>query len=286
MAESNQSIIINGVEISLFKIETEDFVCISDMANTKGDPQAVITAWMRGRNTVQFLGTWEKLYNPYFNHDAYEKLLSEAAMGPFAISPQDWINQTNAKGIFIKMNLGSGIYAHKDIAMGFAYWLSPEFQLFIIQEFQRLNKQAAAQNSLEWNVRRVMTKANHRILTEAIRQHLVPPRIQNTRREGIVFANEADLINVALFGLTAKQWRQQNPEAKGNQRDAASKEQLLVLSNLQVLNSKLMEWGCGEDERLEILNNTAIDQMNILLSSTSLDQLPSEKQKALKKGKK
>jgi len=288
MTKSTTTILVNGVEIALFKIKEEDFVCISDMAGAVGgESRTVIANWMRNRNTVQFLGTWEKLNNNgFFNIEVYEQMLYEAGSNVFTLSPSKWIKETNAKGIVNKMGRGGGTYAHKDIALGFCYYLSPEFQLYVIQEFQRLKEDEAQRSNLEWNVHRVMTKANHRILTEAIREHLVPPRIQHTRHEGIVFANEADLINMALFGMTAKQWRTMNPEAKGNQRDNATKEQLLVLSNLQSLNSKLMEWGCGEEERLEILNSTAIQQMNILLTSTSLNQLPSEKQKRLKKGKK
>lgn len=273
---------VNGVEIDLKKINNEDFFCISDIAGAMGESRVLISNWMRSRNSVQFLGTWEKLYNPAFKTSVYEEMLYEAGANTFTLSPTKWVTSTNAKGMFNKMGRGGGTYAHKDIAMGFAYWASPEFQLYVIQEFQRLKEQESRKNNLEWNVHRVMSKANYRILTEAVRTHLVPPRIQNTKKEGIVFANEADIINIALFGMTAKQWRQANPKAKGNQRDNATAEQLLVLSNIQALNSKLMEWGCSEDERLDILNTTAIEQMNVLLSTSSLKKLPGAKQKRLK----
>ena len=169
-----------------------------------------------------------------------------------------------------------GTFAHRDIALGFCYWVSPAFQLYLIKEFQRLKTDESERSQLDWDVRRIMASANYRIHTDAVREHLVPPRLQNTQKEGFIMASEADLLNVALFGMTAKAWRLQNPEAKGNLRDNASPEQLLVLSNLQSLHARLLKWGCEQDQRLQILNETAIEEMQILLSSSALKSLPSE----------
>lgn len=194
-----------------------------------------------------------------------------------------WIEATGAIGLQSRAGRYGGTYAHREIALNFCYWLSPTFQVYLIKEFDRLKAAEAKELDTEWNVKRIMAKANYRIHTEAVRTYLIPPKLQYTKKEGVFFASEADLINMALFGKTAKQWRQENPELKGNMRDHATTEQLLVLSNLQSLNANLLEWDCDQMQRLELLNKTAIDQMSVLVGSKSLDPLKPEKK--LKKGK-
>ena len=194
-----------------------------------------------------------------------------------------WIEATGAIGLQSRAGRYGGTYAHREIALNFCYWLSPTFQVYLIKEFDRLKAAEAKELDTEWNVKRIMAKANYRIHTEAVRTYLIPPKLQYTKKEGVFFASEADLINMALFGKTAKQWRQENPELKGNMRDHATTEQLLVLSNLQSLNANLLEWDCDQMQRLELLNKTAIDQMSVLAGSKSLDPLKPEKK--LKKGK-
>lgn len=281
------SITVNGVEIRLTSKNEESYISLTDIAKEFGDSKTTIQNWLRTRNTVEFLGVWENMNNENFNRLEFDALKSASGSNAFSLSPKKWIETTNAVGITSKSGrYGGGTYAHQEIASEFASWLSPAFKLFVFQELNRLKGEEAKRNNLEWNVHRIMSKANFHIHNEAVKKHLVPPRVKNTKAEGIVYANEADILNVALFGLTAKQWKIQNPEMSGNMRDNATTEQLLVLSNLQSLNSKLMEWGSDAEQRLDILNKTAIDQMEILTLSASLKQLPKEqKAKQLKKGK-
>lgn len=277
-------IIVQGTEIRLYPQEKEeDFFSLTDIAKkfNPENPSILIVNWFRNKDTVEFLGVWEKLHNPDFNLIEFDKIKNEAGTNRFVLSTSRWINETEAIGIKSKAGRYGGTYAHKDIAMAFCYWLSPPFQLYIIKEFQRLKEEEAQRQNLEWDVRRIMAKANYRIHTEAVREHLIPPRLQYTKMEGLYFANEADLLNMALFGMTAKEWRRQNPDKKGNIRDHATAEQLLVLSNLQSLNAKLMKWDCDQEQRLQILNEAAIEEMQILLSSTSLKGLPEQGRKGL-----
>ena len=195
-----------------------------------------------------------------------------ASDNSFSASVKAWIEATNAIGLHSKAGRYGGTYAHREIALTFCYWLSPTFQVYLIKEFDRLKAAEAKELGSEWNIKRIMSKANYRIHTEAVRMHLIPPKLQYTSKEGIFFANEADLINMALFGITAKQWRQANPKLKGNIRDHATTEQLLVLSNLQALNASLLEWDCDQVQRLELLNKAAIDQMSILIGSMQISE--------------
>ena len=282
-----RTIVVNGKEITLLpRPNQEDYISLTDIMKSFDDEFAIYS-WLRNRNTVEFIGVWEELHNPDFKGNEFVRFKSEVGLNTFNLTPKKWIEATNAIGMIVKSGRYSGgTFAHQDIAINFCYWLSPTFQLYLIKEFQRLKEEEAARQSLEWNVRRIMSKANYRIHTEAVREHLIPPRLQYTKMEGLYFANEADVLNMALFGITAKEWRQQNPEAKGNIRDNATAEQLLVLSNLQSLNAKLMKWDCDQEQRLQILNEAAIEEMQILVSSTSLKQLPEDEKKKLGRGKK
>lgn len=280
------SITVKGVEIRLTPKNKEPYVSLTDIARNYGESKTMIQNWMRTRSTVEFLGVWEMMNNlENFDNIEFETLKNAAGSNRFTLSPKKWIESVNAKGLISKAGRhGGGTSAHPEIAAEFASWLDPVFKLYVFQELNRLKGEEAQQKNLEWNVHRIISKANFQIHSEAVRKHLVPPRIKNTKAEGIVFASESDLLNVALFGITAKQWRIQNPELKGNIRDFATTEQLLVLSNLQSLNSKLMEWGSDQEQRLDILNKTAIEQMEVLTMSSTLKQLP-QSPKQLKDGK-
>ncbi|MFK7772402.1 MAG: KilA-N domain-containing protein [Saprospiraceae bacterium] len=280
-------ITVQGQEIRLNHKYDDPFFSLTDIAKKFGEPRIVIQNWLRTRNTIEFLGVWEGLNNSDFNSIEFDALKNQSGSNAFTLSPKKWIETVNAKGIVSKMGrYGSGTEAHFDIAAEFLSYLSPAFKLMVIQEFKRLFSEEAKRKNLEWDIRRIMSKANFQIHTEAVKKHLIPPRIKNTRAEGMVYANESDVLNVSLFGMTAKQWRIENPKLKGNIRDHATAEQLLVLSNLQSLNSKLMEWGSDMDQRIEILNKTAIDQMEILTMKSTLNQLPKDKnEKQLKSGK-
>lgn len=284
------TITVRGVEIRLTPKKDEPFVSLTDIAKEYGESKTIIQNWMRTRSTVEFLGVWEMMNNPGdFNHIEFEALKNESGSNRFALSPKKWIETVNAKGMISKAGrYGSGTSAHLEIASEFASWLDPVFKLYVFQELNRLKSEEAQQKNLEWNVHRIISKANFHIHSEAVKKHLIPPRIKNTKAEGIVYASETDVLNMALFGMTAKQWRIQNPELKGNMRDYATTEQLLILSNLQGLNAKLMEWGSDQEQRLDILNKTAIEQMEILTMNATLKNLPKspEGTKQLKGGKK
>jgi hypothetical protein len=250
-----------------------DFICITDIAKYKSDdPTSVINNWMRNRNTVEYLGFWETLYNPNFKPLEFERFRGDAGLNSFTLSPQKWIEATNSIGLISKSGRYGGTYAHKDIAFKFASWISIEFELYIVKEFQRLKEEEMRSNSLEWNLQRTLSKINYRIHTDAIKEHIIPNIVT---KEQIVYkyAQEADLLNVALFGLTAKQWREANPDLKGNVRDYASLEQLVVLSNMESINALLIQQQLSQSERLIQLNNVAIAQMKSLIESKSMKKL-------------
>lgn len=268
--------VVEQSEINMMHHGGKEYISLSDLAKSFGEPRIVIQNWMRNRNTVQFLGVWETINNPNFNRTEYDKHLFEAGANAFSMSPTKWIETTNSIGMISKMGRGSGgAFAHKDIAFGFCYWLSPPFQLYLIQEFQRLKEAEIAQNqeSLDWNLKRTLAKVNYRVHTDAVKMHLIPPRLADTKQEGIVYASEADLLNVALFGITAKQWREANPTLKGNIRDYATTEQLLVLVNLENLNAHFINEGKNQSERLRKLNEVAIYQMELFVGTPSLGLL-------------
>ena len=272
----NNTITVKGTEIKLFNHLEEDYISLTDIAKRFNDrSEIIIQNWLRNKVTIEFLAVWEQLYNPDFKHIEFDVFRSEAGSNAFLLSPKQWIEKTAAIGLKSKPGRYGGTFAHKDIALAFCYWLSPPFQLYLIREFQRLKEEEARHHDLKWDVHRIISKANYHIHTEAIKEYLIPPLIAGTKKQAIVFASEADLINLALFGLTAKQWQSKNPEAKGNLRDHSTTEQLLVLSNLESLNAKLIEWDCDREQRLEILNKTAIQQMEILIKFGTVNKLPS-----------
>ncbi|MCB9053670.1 MAG: KilA-N domain-containing protein [Lewinellaceae bacterium] len=270
---AKKKLVVQGVEISLFQREEAEYICISDIAQKFGEARIVIANWMRNRTTLRFLGKWEELYNPEFNRIEFDTLLFESGENTFTMTPTKWIKTTGAIGIEVKMGRGGGTFAHKDLALGFCYWASPEFQLYVIKEFQRLKEDEAQRLSTDWNVKRLMSKANFHIHREAVRENLVPHIDWNTKREAIFQASETDLINLALFGMTAKEWRIANPNKKGNMRDHASTAQLLVLSNLQSLNAKLLKWDCDKGQRFQILHESAKEELSILVSQRAIKDI-------------
>jgi hypothetical protein len=266
---------VDGTEIRVVAENQTDFMSLTDIAKRfNSRSEIVIQNWMRTRNTIEFLGVWEKLNNDNFNHIEFDVIKSQTGLNSFALSVGDWVERTNSLGISAKTGRYGGTFAHRDIAFEFLSWLNPAFKLYVIREFQRLkedeNKRLGDAN---WDVKRLMARANFHIHSDAVRQHLVPPLLQNTKQEGYVHASEADLLNLALFGMTAKEWRNANPELKGNIRDYASAEQLLVLANLESLNARFIQTGMKQDERLKQLNAIAIQQIEILIENKSLKEL-------------
>lgn len=255
-------ITVQNTNISVINLNGEDYVSITDLARYKSDdPTAVISNWMRNRNTVEYLGIWESLYNPHFNPLEFEGFRKEAGLNAFTLSPKKWIETTNAIGLISKSGRYGGTYAHKDIAFKFASWISVEFELYIVKEFQRLK--AEEQKNLGWSAKRELSKINYHIHTDAIKHNLIPAEVTKTQAS-IIYANEADVLNVALFGLTAKQWREANPDLKGNIRDYASVNELICLSNMENLNALFIEQGMTQSDRLLKLNQIAIHQISIL----------------------
>lgn len=227
---------------------------------------------LRNRNTVEFLGIWELINNPYFKPVEFDRFRKEAGLNSFILSPKKWVDTTNAIGIFSKSGRYGGTYAHKDIAFEFGSWLSPEFKLYLITEFQRLKDEESRTKSLEWNLQRTLAKVNYQIHTDAIKENLIPQEVTK-QQASFVYANEADLLNVALFGITAKEWRDNNPNKTGNIRDYATLEQLVVLSNMESVNALLIRQGLSQSERLLQLNKVAITQMTSLLTSNTMKKL-------------
>lgn len=267
----------NGIEISVVTtVGTEDdYISLTDIAkySDPDNPRYIIQNWMRNRNTVDYLGLWEELNNPNFNRVEFDAVKNEAGKNSFVMTPTKWIKATNAIGIVSRSGRYSGgTLAHKDIAFEFASWLSPEFKLYIIKDYQRLKETESHQLALEWNVKRILASANYRIHTDAIKANLLPPELPK-QRQGFVYADEADVLNVALFGKTAKQWRTENPDLKGNMRDYASIEQLLVMTNLEAINALLIEQGISQEERLSQLHNIAVSQIETLTGSKGARKL-------------
>ena len=263
----------DGVDIAVVTTvgKEEDYISLTDMARHKNPiaPKDVVKNWLRLRSTIDFLGLWEELNNPNFTGVEFDSFISHAGEYAFTLSPQQWVKATNAIGIVSKSGrYGGGTYAHKDIAFEFASWLSPEFKLYIIKDYQRLKEDEGHRLALDWNVKRILAKANYRIHTDAIKMNLIPPELPRVQ-QGYVYADEADVLNVALFGKTAKQWKQENPSTKGNMRDFASIEQLLVLANLENINALLIEQGIPQQERLEKLHATALYQIETITDSKS-----------------
>ncbi|MDR1282904.1 MAG: KilA-N domain-containing protein [Opitutaceae bacterium] len=272
------SITVQGTDIVVFtrSDDGKEYICITDIARHKNarEPKDVVKNWMRSRGAIEFLALWEKINNPDFKGVEIDPLLFEAGSNAFTMSPTKWVETTNARGIFTKTGAGGGTFAHKDIAFEFASWISAEFKLYLLLEFQRLKEDEQQRLSLEWNLQRTLAKINYRIHTDAIREQIIPAAITREQASAI-YATEADLLNVALFGKTAAQWRAENPTTArdGNIRDTATLEQLVVLSNMESINALLIRQGLPQPERLLQLNHTAITQMTSLLGSAALQRL-------------
>jgi hypothetical protein len=270
-----ETIIAKGTEIAVISGgDTDDYISLTDIAKYKNPefPADVIKNWLRSRSTIEFLGLWETMNNPNFKLVEFDQFKNESGSNSFVLNPQKWISSTNAVGIRSTSGRYGGTFAHKDIAFEFASWISPEFKLYIIKDYQRLKADENSRLSLGWNLNRTLAKINYRIHTDAIKDVLIPPDV-TPQKQNITYANEADLLNVALFGMTAKEWRQANPDAKGNIRDEASLQQLIVLSNMESLNAEFIRQGLSQKERLLRLNASAKQMMRSLLDSSSLERL-------------
>lgn len=256
-------IIVKDIAIRAMHHNGMDYICITDIAKQKNptDPNGVISNWMRNRNTIEFLGIWETLYNSHFNPIEFEGFRRQAGLNSFTLSPSRWIETTNALGVITQSGRYGGTYAQSDIAFEFASWISVEFRLYLVKEFQRLKSEE--QKQLGWSVKRELAKINYRIHTDAIKQKLIPAEVTDAQMS-FIYANEADVLNVALFGITAKEWRKANPSLVGNIRDYATINQLICLSNIESINAIFINDGMSQAERLKKLNAIAIQQMTIL----------------------
>ena len=269
MAAKNKLImVVQGIEISLLQKNEEDYICITDMVKGKDTerPDMVIQNWMRNKDTIEFLGLWEQLNNPDFNSIEFEGFRKNAGTNRFSLTPKTWINATNAIGIVSKAGRYGGTYAHKDIAFEFGTWISPAFKLYLIKEYQHLKEIESNRYNIEWNVKRVLSKANYQIHTDAINRYILPKLTISQKKEWI-YADEADMLNIVMFGCTAKQWRDANPERAmegENIRDMASINELAVLSNMETLNSSLIKQGVGRKQRFRILSEMAMEQKQAL----------------------
>jgi hypothetical protein len=265
--------------ISISSENGSDFICLTDMANAKeGESRAadIIKNWLRNRYTLEFLGTWEQLNNQHFKVVEFDHFKMQAGLPSFVLSVTEWIEKTNAIGITVKKGKYGGTYAHRDIAFEFGSAISASFKLYLIKEFQRLKEDENDRLKLNWNFQRTLAKVNYQIHTDAIKENLIPQALSK-EKINFIYADEADMLNVALFGITAKQWREANPDAKGNIRDEASIEQLVVLSNMESMNAVFIHQGLTQSERIKQLNNMAISQMKSLLGNNNLKQLNTKK---------
>ncbi len=270
--EKKSTIFVKGSEISIIKHRNEDYISLTDMIKSFGD-ETIIYNWLRNRNTIEFLGIWEQLNNPGFKPVEFDRFKKMAGLNSFSLSPKKWVDSTNAIGLLSKSGrYGGGTFAHKDIAFEFGSWLSAEFKLYLIKEFQRLKNDENDRLKLDWNLQRTLAKVNYKIHTDAIKDTLIPPRLSKAQIN-IVYANEADLLNIALFGITASEWREQYQGKEGNVRDYATLEQLVVLSNLESINAVLIHNGLSQKDRLIQLNNIAITQMKSLLDNKQIKKL-------------
>lgn len=263
-----RSITVKNASISIVTRLEQDYISLTDMVRSFEGGSALIEQWLKNKDTVLFMGVWEQLNNPGFNSPEFEGIKNEAGRNSFYLSAKKWIEATGAIGLLAKAGRYGATFAHKDIAFEFGSWLSPEFKLYLIKEFQRLKDEEARAISLEWSFQRTLTKVNYKIHTDAIKKHLIPPRLTKAQM-ATVYASEADLLNVALFGQTAAQWRLAHPEEKGNMRDLATLEQLVVLSNLESINAVLIHQGLDPSSRLQQLNGIAITQMRSLIDAES-----------------
>jgi hypothetical protein len=266
-----ETITVQGTEIAVISGKNDDYISLTDIAHSQME-EHIIIKWLSLKSTIEYLGEWETLYNPGFNCTEFGTIKNLAGSNSFMLSVKQWIEQTGAVGIMAKAGRYGGTYAHKDIAFHFGIWISPRFQLLLVREFQRLKEDEQRRYSLEWNLQRTLSKINYRIHTDAIKEHLIP-QVVTRAQINFVYASEADLLNVALFGKTAKQWRDENPKEKGNLRDAAALEQLVVLSNMESINALLIQQGLPQGGRLVQLNRVAITQMKSLMENKGIKLL-------------
>ncbi|MBS3741723.1 MAG: KilA-N domain-containing protein [Candidatus Cloacimonetes bacterium] len=272
--KKTKKIRVKNTEIEVFRKRNSDYISLTSIARYKNKDRSdyVIQNWMRNKDTIEFLGLWEKINNPSFKSIEFDGFKRQAGSNSFSLTPKKWIDSTNAIGIISKRGRYGGTYAYKDIAFEFASWISAEFKLFLIKEFQRLKEIEIKNKRLDWSLKRNLVAINYRIHTDAIKNHLIPPELDE-RQINFTYASEADILNIALFGLTAKEWREENPEKEGNIRDYANVNQLVCLSNLEALNAEFIRQGLKQSERLKKLNKAAIVQMKTLLGIKSLDKL-------------
>jgi hypothetical protein len=272
---TKKSITVKGTEITILQKGNDDFISLTDMVKGFEDGLVLIEKWLRNKNTIEFIGIWEELNNPDFNSPEFGGIKNEAGFNRFTLSVKKWVEKTNAIGIMSKTGrYGSGTFAHKDIAFEFGSWLSPEFKMYLIKEFQRLKEDENDRLKLNWNLQRTLAKVNYQIHTDAIKANLIPQALTK-EKINFIYADEADMLNMALFGITAKQWRDANPAAKGNIRDEANIEQLVVLSNMESINAVLIHQGLPQSERIKQLNNIAITQMKSLVGNKMVKKLKS-----------
>ena len=272
MAKSKK-VVVQGIQIGILLGKGDnDFISLTDMAKKFGD-DVLVYQWMRNRNTVEFLGIWEQIHNPGFKGIEFETFKKQAGINSFSLTPKKWIKATGAVGLISKAGrYGGGTYAHKDIAFEFGSWLSAEFKLYLIKEFQRLKIEENKRLALGWDIKRMLAKINYKIHTDAIKEHIIPPQVSK-QAMNVIYASEADVLNMALFGMTAKEWRDKNARKEGNIRDYSTVEQLVILSNLESMNAELIRLGLSQGKRLEKLNEMAIAQMKSLLDSSTVKRL-------------
>lgn len=262
-------LIVNSTAITVMKVDDKDYISLTDMIKAK-DGDFFISDWLRNRNTVEFLGVWEQIHNPDFNYGEYAIIRSQAGLNSYKISVKEWVSKTNAIGLRATPGRYGGTYAYKDIAFEFGMWISPQFKIYLIQEFDRLKEEE--QRQLGWDIKRNLTKINYRVHTDAIKENLIPTQL-SARQKNAIYASEADILNVALLGMTAKEWRDNNPDLKGNIRDYADISQLVCLSNLESLNAVFINDGLSQAQRMEKLNAVAISQMQILTEDVGVKKL-------------
>jgi hypothetical protein len=252
---------VNQKVITIIEVDEKDYISLTDMVKDIDNGLALIEKWLRNKNTIEFLGIWEEMYNPYFNSPEFEGIKNMAGLNRFILSVKQWVEKTNSTGLIAKAGRYGGTYAHKDIAFEFASWVSPQFKLYLLKEFQRLKEEE--QKNIGWSAKRELSKINYHIHTDAIKQHLMPEEL-TAQQTSVIYASEADILNVALFGMTAKEWRESNPSQKGNIRDYASINELICLANMENLNAVFINDGLSQKDRLIKLNQVARHQMGIL----------------------
>ena len=268
---NNKTFNVAGSEISIISKNQDDYISLTDMAKSQMQ-EVIIIKWLSLKSTIEYLGEWEALYNPDFNYTEFGTIKNAAGSNNFVLSVKQWIAHTNAISIIAKAGRYGGTYAHKDIAFHFGMWISPKFQLLLVKEYQRLKEDENDRLKLGWNLQHTLAKVNYHIHTDAIKENLIPPSLTK-EKINFVYADEADLLNMALFGITAKQWRETNPTLKGNIRDYAGIEQLIILSNMESINAILIHQGMKQNERLAQLNKVAITQMKSLLANSTIKKL-------------